>query len=320
MALENLERKDRYTEVFAHPETLELQGGRVNVVDLQPEHLKTPVPLIIEGGWLGNIPTWEKNARLFADMGRRVIIVGAPHGITPNREDPDLPLAELRKAEAFVPILDAKGIEEADVLTHSEGGVFMTAAALEHPERIRTLVYYAPVGLIGDDGFWKLAWRFLTDMKNQADDIKKGKGGAERKEQDRTGLMPALKILLSSPLQSLKEVLAMAGRQTQENIRALHDKGVKIIIMHPVNDAVSPIDRMAGTAEGGGIVKADMVDGFLSVGDPSLEPTFPDAKPHGNEISDTHNSVFLSPRQYSVAIDSLLDTMERNIAKKALSE
>jgi hypothetical protein len=47
------------------------------------------------------------------------------------------------------------------------------------------------------------------------------------------------------------------------------------------------------------------VDGFLSVGDPSQT----------GEISDTHNSIFLSPRQFSAAIDSLLDTTERNINK-----
>lgn len=40
------------------------------MIDLQPEHLKTPVPLVIEGEWLGNVPVWEKNASILADLGR----------------------------------------------------------------------------------------------------------------------------------------------------------------------------------------------------------------------------------------------------------
>lgn len=338
MNLETPERKDQYAERFKHPEVLEIEGGTVEVVDLQPppERLKTPVPLIVMPGWLGNVEVWEKTAVMMVKEGRRVIVVAAPHGVETGREDPTIPQAELRKAASFMRILDAKGIEKADVLTHSEGGVFMTAAALENPDRVRTLLYNAPVGLIGEDGFWKLAWRFFNDMAKETSEIKGGKGGEERAAQALTGQKAGGKALFKWPepgtpgithgkaaLQALKEVIAMAKSQTQNNIRALHEAGVKIIIMHPVGDRVSPMSRMVGTPEldeegkmipteedrikvEGAIVKADMVDGFLSVGDPTGT----------GEISDTHNSVFLSYKQFTAAIDSLLDTVERNIAKE----
>ena len=39
------------TGSFEHPETLELSGGTVEVVDISPEEEKTPVPTVFAPGW-----------------------------------------------------------------------------------------------------------------------------------------------------------------------------------------------------------------------------------------------------------------------------
>jgi len=293
-----MERSGPWAEKFAHPEVLELEGGKVEVVDLRPNNPKTAIPLVIEHGWVGQPAVSQRNSEMLANMGRRIIAINAPHGIKPSRENPDIPMAELRKAEALTKTLDAKHIGKADVFTHSEGALFVTAAALEQPERVRSIIYFAPVGLIGPDSFLQLTKRFLADQAEQKKQSRAG-GGKERAAIEWVALQKAIGAMAAGPVQSIAELRAIVTTQIEENLKALREKGVKVIIMHPVNDKAFPMERMQQ------MVKGNMVDGFLSVGDP---------KQSGGEIADTHNAWFLSPREYSAAIDSLLDTIERNIA------
>jgi pimeloyl-ACP methyl ester carboxylesterase len=244
---------------FKNPEKLQVEGGSVFVVDLQPEKTKTETPLILVPGWAATANVLEKNARLLA-RDRRVLAISSPHGITPSdQENTDAPLAELRKAESVLKVLDAKGIEKADVIAHSEGAIFVTAAALKNPERFRNIVLYAPAGLIGEDSFWELALRFNADILTQLSQWRKEPGRAGRIG---TALLEGSKAIASGPIRSLEEVKAIATSQIQNDLRELHDKGIGIVIMHPAGDKAFPMNRMSQMVDG------KMVDGFLSVGDP----------------------------------------------------
>ena len=154
----------KYQASFKHPETLFTFGGSVDVVVLEPEHAKTEVPLVLVPGWATTAEVHKRNAILFAEAGRRTIVISAPHGIpaVPGEYE-NIPLAERRKAAAIEYALEAKLINKADVVTHSEAAIFVTIAALKQPERYRSITYVAPAGLIGEDRFWQLARRFNAD-------------------------------------------------------------------------------------------------------------------------------------------------------------
>jgi pimeloyl-ACP methyl ester carboxylesterase len=293
---------DPYEMYFKNPEVLNVEGGRVEVVDLVPERQKTEVPLVLVPGWSSGIETHKHSAKLLAESGRRVVGISATHGMTPEKmAHENAPLAELRKAEAVMLALDERKIEKADILTHSEGALFVTAAALAHPERFRNIVYYAPAGLIGEDSFWELGARFHADTVAQFKDRDKEEGRRERMDVSARGVAASI---LSNPARSLEEVKAIATTQIQENLRALHEKGIGIIIMHPVGDRGFPMERMTQ------MVKGDMVDGFISVGDPSQTGV----------ISDTHNALFLSPDKFTPAVDAILDTLERKAKRREKEE
>lgn len=89
----------------------------------------------------------------------------------PGSGDSDKPVRnyDLRYAvEAAVGFLDALGLETADFMGTSAGGLVALSAALSHPKRVRRLVLAAPAGL-GPDVNWglrlaalPLLWRVST--------------------------------------------------------------------------------------------------------------------------------------------------------------
>ena len=231
-----------YQASFKHPEMLLTIGGSIEVVVLKPEHLKTEVPLVLVPGWAATAEVHKRNSILFAEAGRRTIVISAPHGIpvVPG-EYKNIPVAEARKAAAIEYALQTKLVNRTDVVTHSEAAIFVTVAALKQPERYRSITYVAPAGLIGADGFWQLARRFNADRIRQISELGKEKG---RWSQTLIALREAGKSIASAPLKSIEEVMAIAHAQIQVDIRALHDKGVKIFVVHPAGDEVFPMARM----------------------------------------------------------------------------
>lgn len=295
---ESLKTIDRFEDKFSNPEILKSEDfeGKIKVIDLEPDTPKSETPLLIVPGWAATAEVHKDNAIEFAKRGRRTIAISAPHGVEVSPENEDMPLAELRKAQSVLEVLNQKGIERADVVTHSEAALFVTAVALQNPERFRTIVYNAPAGLIGEDSFWQLAQRFSTDILTQ---VKNTLTGRAKFSKVNTVFTEALKTILAGPQKSLDEVKAIASIQIQESLKQLREKGVKVIIVHPVNDKAFPMERMQQ------MLKKEMVDGFVSTGDPKQT----------GKISDTHNSWYLSPEKYSAAVDSLLDTVEKNEKK-----
>ena len=286
-------KKEALDKRFENPEVFEFNEfpkGKVEVVDLDPQEKKAEVPLLIVPGWAATAEVCKENSQIFSEeLGRRTITLNAPHGIEIDPQE-DIPLAELRKAAAITRVIEEKNIEKIDVLTHSEGALFTTIAAMQNPEKFRSIVYFSPAGLIGEDNFWKLVSRFSSDLFQQWKDRKKS---PERESKINTAFIEALKTF-KNPKMSLDEIKAIANLHIQENLRDLKQLGVKIVIMHPVGDKAFPMERMQE------IVKGGMVDGFISVGD---------AKKTG-EVAETHNAWYLTPRKYTLAINSILENFD----------
>lgn len=278
-----------FEDAFNYPEALP-SGGEI--VDLAPDNPKSEIPVIVVPGWVADAEIHKENSIELAKRGRRTLGISATHGIKNNREFEDLPLAEARKAESVLDALHSKNISRADIVTHSEGAIFVTAAALEEPEKFRSLILNSPAGLIGDDGFWKLASRFGEDQGVQTKNAFQGKGAFSKIGRI---ISKAGKAVLRNPKASLEEVKAIASVQIEENLKELRKKGVKIIIIHPVNDRAFPMARIQE------MLKKGTVDGFVSTG----------SNPESAQLSDTHNAWVLSPEKYAGAVDSVLDAIDK---------
>lgn len=289
----DVNKKEALDKRFENPEVLELDEfpkGRVEIIDLDPREKKTEIPLMIVPGWAATAEVCKENSQIFSEeLGRRTITLNAPHGIETDPQE-DIPLAELRKAAAITRVMEEKNIEKVDILTHSEGALFTTIAAMQNPEKFRSIVYFSPAGLVGEDTFWKLISRFGSDLLQQWKDRKKS---PERESKINAALIEALKTF-KNPKMSIDEIMAIADLQIQENLRELKQFGIKIVIMHPVGDKAFPMEKMQKMVDG------EMVNGFISVGD---------ARKTG-EVAETHNAWYLTPRKYTLAIDSILKNFD----------
>ncbi|MDO8516097.1 MAG: hypothetical protein Q7S28_02500, partial [bacterium] len=151
---ESAEHFPSFEEQFANKEEFEFLGGKVEFVDIKPEHPKNEVPVLFAPGW-GSTPEAMKDAiRVMVERGRRVLCLShATSGGDMGEMDPEIrekyPEAELRKALALNQLLTEKGIEKADVIAHSEGGINTAIAASVDSENFRNIIFMNVGGLIG---------------------------------------------------------------------------------------------------------------------------------------------------------------------------
>lgn len=69
------------SEILSHPrklEKLQCPGGTIEVVDIEPNVLKTPVPTLVIPGWGETPRTLERSIEILADTHRRVLAIKQP--------------------------------------------------------------------------------------------------------------------------------------------------------------------------------------------------------------------------------------------------
>ena len=241
------------------PEKIKLPSGEIDVFDLKPEREKSAVPVIFIPGWGGTAGMFREDIEAFAQGGRRSLSIDAPRGIGHEIQAPEMPQAQLRKVAALMETLDAKKIERVDAVGNSEGGMVVALAAKLYPNRFRNIVLEQPAGMIGPDYLLRLAAKFPLDIaKSYIDGVRKKELREPKKQAESRGSKPAALPLREMP-QAVREVSDMAKTQIHELLRDIRKKGIKISIIHGVDDNVFPmrdVQRMT---------KADMVNGFFSI-------------------------------------------------------
>jgi len=283
--MENQERPKTIEEQFEHRETVELYGGKVEVVDVSPERPKTKVPVVVAPGWSASPDDFRGNIIALAQSGRRAISVHAPHGIEhelPEEHNKLLPDAELRKVAALVNSLEMKDIDTVDVVAHSEAALFSTVAAYLYPERFRNLVLVNPAGLIGEDNIARLMVSFSAEVVRQTiEDIREKRIGKPFFQT----LGEITGYISKKPLQVVREILAMSNSQIHEILRELKQRGTGISIVSGNRDLVFPTKKMKG------VLSPDMFSGFY-------------------EVAGRHNDVYTKSHEYNPLIMGALDKME----------
>ncbi|MEI6843587.1 MAG: alpha/beta hydrolase [bacterium] len=279
----NNRQEKTFDEQFQVKKEIESGGVSVEFVDLIPENQKTDVVCVFAPGWGETPETLRESLRVLYESGRRAVSLKHSRQQNEISVDEDEFGNEKQKSSAISDVIEECHIEKVDGIGHSEGAINILLAAQEHPEKFRSIILIAPAGLIGKDGFFALIGRFLTNIKESAKRMMKEK---ESTESLARSAKETAKYIARNPKKSMEEAYEISESQTEEILKDLHSKGIKIIIIHGVDDPVFPMERMQE------ILKAGSVDGFYSVkGD--------------------HNEIYVSPQKYAKVVDSALDAIEK---------
>jgi pimeloyl-ACP methyl ester carboxylesterase len=286
MAYENINPKLTLEKQFTTREIIELPGQDIEVVDLKPDQLKTEVPVFLGVGWGGEPDAYKNNLLYLANKGRRAIALDAVHGIDNDIEiehDTDFPDIEMRKVAALVEVLTKKDIAKVDAIGYSEGGMYITLAAILYPEKFRNLVLVNPAGMIGKDNEFRLTTGFLQDLVRHFSDSFGNKEFFKRFGAFYGGMAKSAAIDL---IKAIKEISAMSDFQIQELLQNLKTQDIGISIIHGVDDSTFPMDKMQK------IVKPAYVDGFYSV-------------------QGAHGDFVIQAEKYTEIVDQALDALEK---------
>lgn len=278
-------------EQYNNPDIIGDGKNKIEIIDLIPPQLKTDVPAILVPGWSATAHVLKENVFTLAELGRRVIVASAPHGVDTNTQK-IYPEAEMRKTEALMQALDRKRIMRADAISHSEASLFMTMGAMIHRDRFRNFVLVSPAGLIGPDTFPRLATDFSKDIAGQT--IKALFDDHSRIAKMWKAYTEFGKSIVAGPILTIQEMNAIVTFHIEEILRELKFRGHGISIIHTAHDKAFPMDRMQK------IVDRTMVDGFVSVGG-------------------SHNELYLKPQGMSEMIDHLFDAMEKKFCGRETS-
>lgn len=264
-------------EQFKNREIIKAGKDEFKMVDVRPETEKTDVPILIAPGWNATPNTFKKNILNLAKLDRRVLCVDSPHGIEAEKNE-KYPYVELRKINAIKKALEQKNIEKIDAIGHSEAGIYLSIAATLYPDKFRNIVFVNPAGMIGDDNIVRLSVDFIKDLISQWTKSKNTKTSLN-------ALVESGKSIISDPIKSIQQILAISKIQIPELLRDLKGKGVGISIIHSIDDKVFPMEKMQKMAE------KNNIDGFYST-------------------KGTHNELFLDPEKYSKLIDKILSDLQ----------
>jgi pimeloyl-ACP methyl ester carboxylesterase len=145
----------------AHPPSgrfVDVAGGRLHVLELGPPD---GGPVVLLHGASDNLQDMRiaLGDKLAAHY--RVILIDRPgHGWS-DRPDGDADASPARQATLIAQALDGLGVPRAIVVAHSLAGAIALALALNHPERVGSLVLLAPVSHPWDTGIAQL-YRLTT--------------------------------------------------------------------------------------------------------------------------------------------------------------
>tara|TARA_R110001583_G_scaffold168885_2_gene321752 strand:- start:3027 stop:3881 length:855 start_codon:yes stop_codon:yes gene_type:complete len=224
-------------------------GIRTNVHDVG----QGPPVLLIHGSGPG-VTAWANWRLVMPELARqaRVIapdMVGFGYTDRPQRQRYDM---DAWVAQA-VGLLDALGIEQADLVGNSFGGALALALAIRHPKRVRRLVLMGSVGVTfpitpGLDAVWgytpsldnmrKLLDVFAYDRALVSDELARLRYEASI----RPGFQASFADMFPAPRQRWVDAMASA----EQDIRALpHDT----LIVHGREDQVIPLSNSLTLSE-----------------------------------------------------------------------
>jgi len=221
-------------------------AGDLEITDILPETLKDEIPIVVLPGW-GETPATHKDTlNTIASLKRRAIAINVPR-LGGVRTEDGYPRSEYNKAIALIDTLNKKELKTVDLIAHSEGAIPAIIATLNNPERFRSIVFVDPAGLIGGDAIPKLAARFAGMLAKDA--LRMAKVPVNKKLNMLRAVREATKSFLANPPRGVQEVNTIAASDIYEMLTALKEVGIKVSVIHGINDSLFPIEKVLQTAK-----------------------------------------------------------------------
>lgn len=222
------------------PETFQLTTGIGTDcvgVHIRPEKPTSAITYAI--GWGTDTSMHMHTMGDFVNFGYDVWSVNPPReGSLQQITEHNIAEVEVNKAAAVVALLQKmkdEGIEETDIVAHSEGAIYATLAALLTAQsnscaKIRSLILVEPAGCKKNDNVIALTSRFA---KQAAQNILRDPGLYLQNRNSNKSML--------SPVASITEAIAIATTRLPELLQKLHKKtGVKIGVIGGRKDGVFP--------------------------------------------------------------------------------
>jgi pimeloyl-ACP methyl ester carboxylesterase len=304
-AEKNSAEKRTFEQQFSNKEFIPVAGGIAEVVDIKPEHQKSETPVFFAPGWGCTLEVYKPLLEKISEENRRVITLNHPRIggkalESVSRMNLEIPKEvskspeQFRKALNMLDIIDEKEIDKVDMVTHSESAINAVIAAVLRPEKFRNLILFAPAGLVGEDQFVRLMKGFIAGGK-RAESMSDVPISATEKKVGADAIQAVVKYVLENPIRGMREVYSLSKSQIHEMLGYLHEKGIGIVVMSTIDDPVFPMDKIQQT------VKADMVDGFLS-------------------LKGSHGEIGGHPELFIPAVESMLVALERKEQNKKIED
>ena len=283
---------DNFSRQFEQSKRYEFFGGEIESVDIAPEQSKDQVPVIVAPGWSESFRVFEDSLRVLVGEGRRASSIAHARGGEMPDAKSEHAIMELRKATALLKIVEEAGAEKVDAIAHSEGAINLMIAASISPEKFRSIVLVNPAGLIGPDKFLPLISRFTKNIVTSALEgamepssiVRRSKGGAA-----------AVSYATTNFSNAFKEANEISKSDIHNLLQDLHGKGVRIAVIHGVDDPVFPMKRMNKERSE---LTAQEIDGFVSV-------------------KGGHNEIYVHPEQYMKSAAGLLEKLTKKSERDA---
>jgi 4,5:9,10-diseco-3-hydroxy-5,9,17-trioxoandrosta-1(10),2-diene-4-oate hydrolase len=122
----------------------------VDGVKVHYQRAGTGRPLLLLHGLVGSARNWRQNIS-FLSRDSSVYAVDL-FNMGESERVPGLDAGLEATGDRLVAYMDAVGIDEADIAAHSHGGAVAMMLAARHPERVRSLILFAPANPFCDLG------------------------------------------------------------------------------------------------------------------------------------------------------------------------
>jgi pimeloyl-ACP methyl ester carboxylesterase len=160
-----------------------------------------------------------------------------------QEQSADIPMPELLKAKSILAVLNECKIEKIDVVAHSEGAINSIISALLSPEKFRNIIIVGSAG-ITDKGEDNALHRTIGFARTTMQDVRKFFKNPDSREALLRASNESTKYVAGNPAAAVDEVGAIASFNIEEMIEKLHEKGIKISLVHGTDDTMFPMDEM----------------------------------------------------------------------------
>jgi pimeloyl-ACP methyl ester carboxylesterase len=203
----------------------------------------------IAGGWGEGPRCFGRLGPVLTDAGYQVLCLRSHRWARSPRRPSVYPAAQVRLADGVSRQL--AGIEGGIIgVAHSMAGVYMTLAALHHPEQFEAIVLVAPSGLLEQDTIWGLMQRL---SRKSALSVVAAVKDRSLRRATWWSLREGLLYSLANPWRAWQEAKALPACPTLGWIAALRARGVKVYAVVATDDAIFPlaqIDRAKDQLDG----------------------------------------------------------------------